>query len=411
MTSKRSPITKFLERPNSQDNHKFVNDQKLSTPNKMVNPESKVQRKNRRRFRSKVSSKQHKVAAVIIGLLAIIVLVSMMASPHDQLKFKIHKDSKEYKKIQAELLNQKYEGEKVPLAKRDYGTCEIRKGIVPDYPIQSTFTASYPGSGAKMTWKLIEAMTGLVTGDDFQLNGHANIVSIKTHYPSNEGREIPGAENIPRAILLIRDPLQSIPSYFNFLYEYQNNLPGHSTKAPLEEWIKWRNDNLDRQLQVWRRHAEYWMDGYDNVHRLVISYENMIDDNAGGKEAMKIAEFLNRSDGVTTVTPEEVPCVWYTVVKYKKRRKLIEATDEENETVQNTASVVVDDPQSKRGGPKYIAPYTPQQLKDLIQVLTQLLERYRDDKDLAPILVSYIDEAARRSKGPPEDENTIVSNV
>lgn len=44
---------------------------------------------------------------------------------------------------------------------RNYGTCNIQPANVPDHPIQSTFTASYPGSGAKMTWKLIEAMTGL----------------------------------------------------------------------------------------------------------------------------------------------------------------------------------------------------------------------------------------------------------
>ena len=100
---------------------------------------------------------------------------------------------------------------------------------------------AYPGSGAKMTWQLIEAMTGIVTGDDFNLNGHKNIVSIKTYYPSNEGRPMEGADDILRAILLIRNPLHSIPSYFNFLYEYQNNLPGHSTKAPLEEWVKVRS--------------------------------------------------------------------------------------------------------------------------------------------------------------------------
>lgn len=39
--------------------------------------------------------------------------------------------------------------------------CTIRPARVPHNKIQSTFTASYPGSGAKMTWKLIEGITGL----------------------------------------------------------------------------------------------------------------------------------------------------------------------------------------------------------------------------------------------------------
>ena len=79
-------------------------------------------------------------------------------------------------------------------------------------------------------------------------------------------------------------------------------------------FLKWRNNNFDRQVQVWRHHAEYWMEAYDNLHRLVISYERIIDDDIGPSEAMKIAEFLNRSDGVSTVPPEKVPCVWYTVI-------------------------------------------------------------------------------------------------
>ena len=39
--------------------------------------------------------------------------------------------------------------------------CKILPARVPNHKIQSTFTASYPGSGAKMTWKLIEGITGL----------------------------------------------------------------------------------------------------------------------------------------------------------------------------------------------------------------------------------------------------------
>mmetsp|Transcript_11785 Transcript_11785/g.17897 ORF Transcript_11785/g.17897 Transcript_11785/m.17897 type:complete len:329 (+) Transcript_11785:251-1237(+) len=325
----------------------------------------------------------------------------MIASPHNHVRSSVMRDDVKAATYD-EIRSQRYE-KRPPAAERDYGSCEIRQGRVPDHPVQSTFTASYPGSGAKMTWKLIEALTGIVTGDDHQLNGHANIVSIKTHYPSSEGKPIPGAENVPRAMLLIRNPLHSIPSYFNFIYEYQNNLPGHSTKAPLEEWIKWRNGNFDRQLQVWRRHAEYWMDTYDKLHRIVIKYENLIDDENGPSEAAKIAEFLNRSDGVSTITPQEVPCVWHGVIKYKKRRRLEEVATNSTEVATKS-----DEIQSKRGGPKYTAPYNPTQLKDLIQVLTQLLERYRDDKDLAPILVSYIDEAARRSNGENEDENTLV---
>lgn len=280
----------------------------------------RILRKNRRRFRSRVNPKQQKTAATTVALLSLIILFSMMALPNNNVIPILRHD----KNLNAEILDMTRKSSIAKDPKKDYGSCEIEKAITPKYPIQPTFTASYPGSGAKMTWKLIEAMTGLRTGDDHNLNGENNVVSIKTHYPSNEGRAMDGAERIPRAFLLIRNPLYSIPSYFNFLYEYENKLPGHSTKAPVDEWIKWRNDNFERQVQVWRRHTEYWMDAYDKLHRSVISYERLIDDQNGPSEAMKVAEFLNRSDGVGTVAPNVVPCVWHTIVKYNSERRRLQ---------------------------------------------------------------------------------------
>jgi hypothetical protein len=518
--------------------------------------------------------KQQQFAATTIVLLGIVVLVSMITTPHSYMTPVLRSSQISYN----DLMDAAYDpNEEIDPKDRDYGTCEVKPAVDPGHPVTPTFTASYPGSGAKMTWNFIEALTGIVTGDDFQLNGHANVVSIKTHYPSHEGREIAGADEVPRAMLLVRHPLFSIPSYFNFLYEYENGLEGHSTRAPLEEWIKWRNDNFDRQLQVWRRHTEYWMDNYDKLNRLVISYEHLTSDKWGPKEALRIGEFLSRNEGVTVRNPEEIPCVWYTVIKYKKskgrRRRLQEQQEVELEqqapsnteriqqeqpqeevvianeqpvnelplprnsarmekllqlgvpgdshealmtlinppeeatattdTMVEAPPMVLDmeriqqeqtqeevvvaneqqlvnesppppppsemtpavlmeqqpengqeqeeppppqeqlpqeqppqeqqqqpppqegeaennltpltgiesnpnDPHSKRGGPKYIAPYNERQLKDMIQVLTQLLERYRDDKALAPILVSYIDTVAERAEGPPEDTNTVV---
>lgn len=337
-----------------------------------------------------------------------------------------------------------------------FGECEVRPAVAPKHPVTPTFTASYPGSGAKMTWNLIEAITGLVTGDDFQINGHDNMVSIKTHYPSHEGREVPGAENIPRAILLLRHPLHSIPSYYNYLYEMENHLENHSTRAPLEAWIAWRDANFDRQLQVWKKHTEYWMDHYSPVNRLVVSYERMTSDDNGPVEATRVAEFLSRSEGVTTRPPEEIPCIWFKVVQYKKAKakeqqspqpqeeqtqieggekqqeqpppptqeqqqeseqeqQAPEQQEKEGRRLQEAPPAPAgasggvpcrgcsdsdpNKPESQRSGPKYIAPYSEKQLRDMIQVLSALLERYRDERALAPVLVGYIDEVEKRVRG------------
>lgn len=53
---------------------------------------------------------------------------------------------------------------------------------------------------------------------------------------------------------------------------------------------------------------------------------------------------------------------------------------------------------------KYDPPYNKQQLRHMIQILTQLLERYRDDDELAPVLVAYI-EVAQRSQAAVDDNN------
>lgn len=596
MTSRARLTSSSIEKSKHYYKTVCTDKSKMGTPD-----DEKFDGKRKPRFRSGINHHQQRVAATTIVLLTIMVLTSMITTPHNQISPAILRGGAS--DIYTELISnsvlpntsgESSDGNDFQNIFRDFGTCVVTPAVAPDHAIQSTFTASYPGSGAKMTWNLIEALSGFVTGDDFQLNGHANIVSIKTHYPSHEGREIPDAHLIQRAILLVRHPINAIPSYFNYLYEMENHLENHSTRAPLEAWKQWRDNNFDRQLQVWRRHTEHWMDMYSKSNRLVIGYERLTDDNAGPGEAMRLGEFLSRSAGVTIHPPGEVPCIWYTVVKYKKgkTRRLQEVpvtSSNEVEAAQNqgppstaqqdplvskstnpplanvvdlseneqnidsnvpgTAGVqtrswegvpkllqefvadqkkqkqaaqnllqnmevrssveaqpiqqefhapsflqastqqnsqvpslqqkiaqpvqqevelvpeiqlqqsqaantlmqqqqpiqgpqsahhtepqqpsnsqgaqtvhpaqpqeaelnnLISDPSkphSKRGGPKYIAPYTPSHLKDMIQVLTNLLERYRDDRALAPILVEYIDVVARRSEGPPEDANTVI---
>jgi len=207
------------------------------------------------------------------------------------------------------------------------------------------------------------------------------------------------------------------------------------------------------------------MDHYSKSNLLVIAYERLIDGEYGADEAMRVAEFLDRSEGVVSFPPEDVPCVWRKIVKTKEGifnpRRLEEVNvttdgetgDETNFGPQDALTpngvVAVDvvaesvvtgtAPVEKQGAvgaakdkivmeeyikhrkesqisvtpvkidtidansaqiieTKYIAPFNKRQLRDLIQILTQLLERYRDDRGLAPILVSYIDEVSQRSQ-------------
>ena len=138
------------------------------------------------------------------------------------------------------------------------GDCQVLEGLPPTEKIAPTFAASYPGSGAKMSWILITGLTGIQTGDDHRINEVAwdESITVKTHFPHKEGNPNigsmmgrtegePGLKfSFPRAFVMIRHPMNALPGYHNYLYEQNNCLAGHSTRAPLDEWLKWRNANF-----------------------------------------------------------------------------------------------------------------------------------------------------------------------
>jgi hypothetical protein len=104
------------------------------------------------------------------------------------------------------------------------GGCKLTwpKKPAPGTPI--TYAASYPGCGARMTWNLVEALTGLETGDDWNNNGRGSeVVTVKTHYPQSNGILPEFDDRIHRAFIVIRNPLESIPSVSLYFDCSKNN--------------------------------------------------------------------------------------------------------------------------------------------------------------------------------------------
>ena len=134
------------------------------------------------------------------------------------------------------------------------GGCEITWPKKPEPGTQITYAASYPGCGARMTWNLVEALTGLETGDDWNNNGRGEeVVTVKTHYPQSNGILVPFDEKLTRGFIVIRNPMKSIPSFFNHIYEMRNHLPVHSERAPVDEWIKWRDAYLATEIAEYKK--------------------------------------------------------------------------------------------------------------------------------------------------------------
>jgi len=199
-----------------------------------------------------------------------------------------------------------------------YQTCDISTISLPNQPIIPVFAASYPGSGSQMAHYLYEALTGIESGDEWYHRGDTyDHITIKTHYPARK-HQIEGSRLMQRAIVLIRNPLHSIPSYHNYLYERDHKIPDHTTKAPVDAWIKWRDEHFDEEIVSWKDHLVYWTVGYVQDDKLIVSYERLVDNKMGPIETIRIANFLGRSDGIDVVPPSHIPCVWDKVVNYKR---------------------------------------------------------------------------------------------
>ena len=202
--------------------------------------------------------------------------------------------------------------------------CEIHPAVWPQQDLAPTFIASYPGSGAKMTWNLVQAVTGLLTGDEHVLNDVAwsRSVTVKTHFPHLHGNpnidRSTTNDHFPMAVLLLRNPADAIPGFHNYLYEIENNLPGHSVRAPLEDWIEWRDENVMDQIKEWENHTAYWMERYPEAwRRLILTYEGMVDDTWGPEATWALAAFLAQNPAVSTIDKASAACVWEKVIKYK----------------------------------------------------------------------------------------------
>jgi hypothetical protein len=63
-----------------------------------------------------------------------------------------------------------------------------------------------------------------------------------THFPSHTPEEV-----FSKPVL---NPLSSIPSYHNFVYEQMNKLRNHSTRASVEVWLKWRDEFFGNELRA-----------------------------------------------------------------------------------------------------------------------------------------------------------------
>jgi hypothetical protein len=275
-------------------------------------------------------------------------------------------------------------------------------------PIGWFWQASYPGSGADLTADLTRTLTGYETAYTEELDElpalPQHTLAVKSHWPAGkyfyEGdksaspqflqrfwRDVLDTDSdnmnrydsrryASRVLLLLRHPMDSIPSYFNNIYEEKTGLDGHSTHAPLDAWIGWRDSNFDFQLMSWVNHTRYWLDLYpDQDDRYISSYESLTskDEKSGKKSALQLARFLKQTPGVDTAllgVEDDVTCTWYQVV--------VDARGGTQRSV-------------NANGAQYVRPYDASHLDRMEEELTKLKSEYgRKYRDVADLMMVYL---------------------
>mmetsp|Transcript_5494 Transcript_5494/g.15986 ORF Transcript_5494/g.15986 Transcript_5494/m.15986 type:complete len:415 (-) Transcript_5494:128-1372(-) len=272
------------------------------------------------------------------------------------------------------------------------GGCFVTPSIAAPPGIKPVFAASYPGSGARMTWNLIEALTGIVTGDDWNSNGWGKqVVSVKTHFPHAHGRQLDWENEIERAFVVVRNPVKAIPSFHNFLYEFQNKLENHSLRAPVNEWIRWRDNAFSVELQEWKKHISYYMDRFTPDKRLVVPYEDLTSEVTGPRVSQEMVRFFSEDPVVTPISEESAPCVWGTVVNYQSGKQY-NTRKPLDKTIQYVGAYPIW-PGSKRKGDKE-RPLTQAQIDEVIRVLQEVKVTARDrgEETILFLMQRYINE-------------------
>lgn len=74
---------------------------------------------------------------------------------------------------------------------------------------------------------------------------------------------------------------------------------------------------LDHYIEEYENFIVHWMDGYSLQKRLLItSFETLTNENSGVFQAKRIANWLNRLDGVDVINQKYVPCLWRKVINH-----------------------------------------------------------------------------------------------
>lgn len=196
---------------------------------------------------------------------------------------------------------------------------------------------------------------------------------------------------IQTAILLIRNPLDMLPSYFKFLYRHEFG-NGVAAEVPIDKWVAWRNEHYMEQLEKWVEHTKWWMDNYSG-RIMILPFEKLTDPDEGWIVLKNIGIFLSQVDtpeGTVTknLVPEaDLPCLWdlmigQTVPPDSILGKVM-ADNAGKKLSKNQRRAAL-----KNANPPY--PFTIDQMDEMMKVLKNVKKTYNQVPQIHDAMAQYI---------------------
>eukprot|EP01038_Epipyxis_sp_PR26KG_P007558 gene7558-10299_t len=147
---------------------------------------------------------------------------------------------------------------------------------------------SYPRSGNSFMRRIIEDITGIVTGSDsrpnrtlsasllrFGYQGEGitdkSVWVVKSHYPERLGYI---RFNVSKVIVLVRNPFDAIESYFHMgMTNTHDKRLSEKAFATLENvW----HDFVKNEALIWQQFHEYWINRSSLIDTIFLRYEDLL---------------------------------------------------------------------------------------------------------------------------------------
>jgi hypothetical protein len=291
----------------------------------------------------------------------------------------------------------------------DNNPCNIQRPPPNDGIPPPTYFATFPGTGSRITRNLLKAMTAHRVHDESELNRPRrtnNVIFIQTRYPHKSGQLVQFDSEVTKGIILIRNPMHALTSLFDELYARKKHLPIKFQNADrrykdggpsIQDWISWRDRLFETQLLQYGEFVRYWMRRYRDEERIIISYEDLVNDRGGGegeKEVMRLAQFVRRIRDVY-VDLDSVSCIWRTVVLNgggddddggdDGRRD----NNEEGPDGRRQLSSYISPHPSSIGAELAQRPFTVEQLRTMVTMLQELAFEFQHNVLLYGNLINY----------------------